>query len=154
MVEVIAVVDVAAMMVMPMVEVLMMVLYLVLPMICCWLSKFETHHSSKQIYYVINKWYLCAIFGWTQAFKYLKHKSMNSHWKPNSQCLLTEMFILLLTLILARLSYLWVAMFFSMCASSRTTYCICRTRNIFRSSGELLTILYLHPKDRLMLYSV
>jgi hypothetical protein len=34
-VEVIAVVDVAAMMVMPMVEVLMMVLYLVLPMICC-----------------------------------------------------------------------------------------------------------------------
>lgn len=78
-----------------------------------------------------------------QAFNRMKYTVQTVHFLQ-----------IVLTLILARLSYLTVAMFFSMCASSRTTYCICRILNIFRSSGELLTMLYLHPKEGLLLFPV
>lgn len=81
-----------------------------------------------------------------QAFIRMKYKVQTVNF--------LQRFTLVLTLILARLSYLTVAMFFSMCASSRTTYCIRRTLNIFRSSGELLTMLYLHPKEGLLLFPV
>jgi hypothetical protein len=95
--------------------------------------------------------YCFAITHWNITPNVAKHlMECNIQHK---QCTSYKCYILL-TLILARLSYLTVAMFFSICASSRTTYCIRRILNIFRSSAELPTMLYLHPKERLLSFPV
>lgn len=112
------------------------------------------------------RWYIvpCYFDNWVcNSLLFCHHSSIRHTWggqafnrmKYTVQTVyFLQMITFVLTLILARLSYLTVAMFFSMCASSRTTYCIRRILNIFRSSGELLTMLYLYPKEGLLLFPV